>query len=250
MTTKEKIKSFEKELSYIKDDNLREFVENILDGTGDWFYHDPASTSGKYHPKFALGDGGLLRHTRAVVYWVQELSRTELFSVNERQVELLTAAAILHDIRKHTATGNYIANHARASSNMIVETQHKHTDLLSEEDAKYIAEAVSTHMGVWGVKDGERKPMSDSEKLLHLADYCASRKEIDMDFPEPIGVNIVVESKTNDEQFSISFGKHRGKTLEEVYNIDKDYLLWIINQDNFFDKDIQQKIKTYVDNKK
>ena len=31
------------------------------------FWTMPASTSGKYHPAHSLGQGGLIRHTRAVV---------------------------------------------------------------------------------------------------------------------------------------------------------------------------------------
>jgi HD superfamily phosphohydrolase YqeK len=273
MITEEKIASFATELSGIKDEKLKKFVENILDGTGDWFYHDPASTSGKYHPKYALGDGGLMRHTKAVVYWVRELWRTELFDVTERQCELLSAAAILHDIRKHTATGSYIANHARASYNLVMEVQEKNPDLLSKSEAQYIADAVSTHMGVWGVKDGERKPTTDAEKLLHLADYCASRKEIIMEFPEApkknilevkipsvkiVGAPVVEEKKEEvkeevkpaDDVFVFHFGKYKGMTIEEVYKINADYLTWITNQTDFFDKTAQEKIRNYVNSKK
>ena len=266
MITEEKIASFATELSGIKDEKLKKFVENILDGTGDWFYHDPASTSGKYHPKYALGDGGLMRHTKAVVYWVRELWRTELFDVTERQCELLSAAAILHDIRKHTATGSYIANHARASYNLVMEVQEKHPDLLSKSEAQYIADAISTHMGVWGVKDGERKPTTDAEKLLHLADYCASRKEVLMEFPEvakkdileaikivgaPVEEKKVKEkAKPAEDMFVFHFGKYKGMTIEEVYKTNPDYLTWITNQTDFFDKTAQEKIRNYVNSKK
>ena len=269
MTNEEKISCFAFELSEIKDENLKKFLTIILEGTGDWFYHDPASTSGKYHPKYALGDGGLMRHTRAVAYWTKELYRTELFDVNERQAELLYVAAILHDIRKHTATGGYIQKHARAGYDLILATQAEHPELLSKEEAQYMSDAVSTHMGVWGVKDGERKPTSDAEKLLHIADYSASRKEIIMEFANaPIElpkmsalpkiptieslINEKKEEKPTEEEKPIvfNFGKYRGKTIDEIYAENKDYLEWIKNQTEFFDPEIQNKVKEYLKKKK
>lgn len=273
MTNEEKISCFAFELSEIKDENLKKFLTIILEGTGDWFYHDPASTSGKYHPKYALGDGGLMRHTRAVAYWTKELCRTELFDVNERQGELLYVAGILHDIRKHTATGGYIQKHARAAYDLILATQAEHPELISKEEAQYMADAVSTHMGVWGVKDGERKPTSDAEKLLHIADYNASRKEIIMEFSETqkkdiievkmpsvkiVGAPVAEEKKEDikedvkptEETFVFHFGKYKGMTIEEVYKTNSDYLTWITNQADFFDKTAQEKIRNYVNNKK
>lgn len=273
MTNEEKISYFAFELSEIKDENLKKFLTIILEGTGDWFYHDPASTSGKYHPKYALGDGGLMRHTRAVAYWAKELCRTELFDVNERQGELLYVAAILHDIRKHTATGGYIQKHARAAYDLILATQAEHPELLSKEEAQYMADAVSTHMGIWGVKDGERKPTSDAEKLLHIADYNASRKEIIMEFasapiqfpkipsadilgiPNPT-ITVVTEAtaekkEDTQEEKSIvfNFGKYRGKTIDEVYAENADYLKWIAEQKEFFNPEIQNQVKEYLKNK-
>lgn len=263
MTNKEKKELFSSELMIIKDEKLKKFTENIIEGTGDWFFHDSASTSGKYHPKYALGDGGLMRHTKSVVYWVQELCRTELFDITDRQCELLSVAAILHDIRKHTADGGYVAKHARASYELIISSQKEHSDLLSEEEAKYIADAVSTHMGIWGVKDGERKPTTDAEKLLHLADYCASRKEINMEFettnhtakkPELPVVQVISESTTdsekNDDLFVFNFGKYRGQSIEQVYKEHKDYIDWIISQKDFFNTEIQEEIRDYVNNQK
>ena len=269
MTNEEKISCFAFELSEIKDENLKKFLTIILEGTGDWFYHDPASTSGKYHPQYALGDGGLMRHTRSVAYWTKELCRTELFDVNERQAELLYVAAILHDIRKHTATGGYIQKHARAAYDLILAKQAEYPELLSKEEAQYMADAVSTHMGIWGVKDGERKPSSDAEKLLHIADYNASRKEIIMEFanvpanlpkaPKLPTVPTIEVVKTQSESINenkeekpliFNFGKYRGKTIDEIYSENKDYLEWIKNQTEFFDPEIQNKVKKYLDDKK
>ena len=264
MANEEKISCFAFELSEIKDEKLKKFLTIILEGTGDWFYHDPASTSGKYHPKFALGDGGLMRHTRSVAYWAKELCRTELFDVNERQAELLYVAAILHDIRKHTASGGYVQKHARGAYDLILATQAEHPELISKDEAQYMADAVSTHMGIWGVKDGERKPTTDAEKLLHIADYSASRKEISMEFgtnkPESFPKMPTLEIATppketvtenvEEKQPVFNFGKYRGKTIDEVYTENADYLRWVAEQKDFSNAEIQNKVKEFLESKK
>lgn len=278
MTREEKLNYFGYELAMISNLKLREFVEIIIDGTGDWFFHDAASTSGKYHPKYALGDGGLARHTRAVVYFVNELSRSEMFDVNEAQVGLLIAAAIMHDIRKHTANGGYVQKHAREAYNLIISEQEKYPNLVSVEDAKYMADAVSTHMGIWGVKDGERKPTSDSEKLLHLADLMASRKEIALeifDAPKltytPVGMakipsldivgepkkeavvkeEIAPETPVDDGgSYVITFGrKHPNRTIAEIYLDDRGYLEWIANNSDFFNQEARENVIKYLKSK-
>ena len=55
---------FNIELSRINDDKVKQSTEIILDLLPDYFYTMPASTSGKYHPHFSLGDGGLVRHIK------------------------------------------------------------------------------------------------------------------------------------------------------------------------------------------
>ena len=39
----------------------------------DYFFSVSASSTGKYHPSFSLGNGGLLRHTKVVVKIAYEL---------------------------------------------------------------------------------------------------------------------------------------------------------------------------------
>ena len=56
---------FDKELSYIKDENIRKSLIELLKILPDYWYEVPASSTGKYHPEYALGDGGLLRHSKA-----------------------------------------------------------------------------------------------------------------------------------------------------------------------------------------
>ena len=50
------------ELNYIKDENFRNNIEKILNSLPEYFWKVAASSTGKYHPEFSLGEGGLVRH--------------------------------------------------------------------------------------------------------------------------------------------------------------------------------------------
>lgn len=50
---------FKKEIQYIKYPIIRNIVIKTLDNSKEYIVHIPASSSGKYHPSYALGEGGL-----------------------------------------------------------------------------------------------------------------------------------------------------------------------------------------------
>ena len=89
---------FNKEISYIKNERIRNSLITILDLLPDYFYHIPASSTGKYHPEFTLGDKGLVRHTKAAVRIAYELlqdSAINNFTSDEK--DLLLFALTIHD---------------------------------------------------------------------------------------------------------------------------------------------------------
>ena len=87
------------ELKYIKDERIRTSCEIILDLLPEYFYEIPASSTGKYHPDFSLGDGGLVRHVKVAVRIAKELLDNpcigEKYSQNEKDMMIFTL--ILHD---------------------------------------------------------------------------------------------------------------------------------------------------------
>ena len=68
---------FNDELNLIKNERLKESCIELLKLLPDYFYHVEASSSGKYHPAFALGEGGLVRHTKVAVKMADEIIKTE-----------------------------------------------------------------------------------------------------------------------------------------------------------------------------
>ena len=58
--------TFEKEIGWIHSEKIAKFATYCVNNLPAYFFTVPASSSGKYHPSYALGDGGLVRHTKAV----------------------------------------------------------------------------------------------------------------------------------------------------------------------------------------
>ena len=64
---------FEKELEKVGHLENRSATVAFLETVEpEYFWYVPASSTGKYHPDFAQGEGGLIRHTKAAVCVAQE----------------------------------------------------------------------------------------------------------------------------------------------------------------------------------
>jgi HD superfamily phosphohydrolase YqeK len=186
---REKITTFRRELTLIKDYEMRRFVETLLDEADDAFFKKPASASGKFHNVIQNGVGGLVIHTKDVVYFTKRLIETEMFDVKGYEDHLISAA-IIHDICKYTNTDGEHTNleHPKLAAEYIRRMYDKYldsrreafynntntTDILKAGDLEIIVSAVETHMGKWG----EKEPTTDVDKVLHIADFLASRNGV------------------------------------------------------------------------
>ena len=93
ISREDKIKMFINEIGDIKDANLKEFATELIANADDYFFVVPASSSGKYHPPFDLGDGGLVRHTRVVAYMAKSLAESYCFSDYDADCLIVAALA-------------------------------------------------------------------------------------------------------------------------------------------------------------
>ena len=237
ITKDDRLKLFVNELGDITEENLRKFAEELIINADDYFFTVAASTSGKYHPQFDLGDGGLVRHTRCVVFFAQCEAISRMFT--EHETNLMIVAAIAHDIKKlGDGKGKHtVDDHPRFAAEYINDT-NKRTELLSAEDENILANMVLSHMGKWGHEKIADLPLpkTELEKALQAADYIASRKELlGFDFRPTEKVEIVKE-EIKPADFVVNFGKHSGKTIKEVYEAGRKgdtYLHWMMGQKEF-----------------
>src|SRR5574344_1405096 len=95
----DKKKIFERELNYINNSKIRTSATTMVELLPDYFFSIEASSTGKYHPEYALGEGGLLRHTKAAVRIAYELLSDPVigdkYTSNEK--DLMLIGLILHD---------------------------------------------------------------------------------------------------------------------------------------------------------
>ena len=89
--------TFEKEIGWIHSEKIAKFTTYCVNNLPDYFFTVPASSSGKYHPSYALGDGGLVRHTKAAVSIAHELFNLEMFPFTNDEQDLIIVSLILHD---------------------------------------------------------------------------------------------------------------------------------------------------------
>ena len=175
---------FTAELSLIRDKSIRQFITDYLNTlVPDYFYVVPASSSGKYHPEYVLGRGGLVRHTKACVVIGEELlSLEQNLHLNHDKI---ISALIIHDTFKQgLKQGHTEFEHpvfvARA---IVLFAKEYHPEML--EFAIELSELVASHMGQWNTSKYSRvilpKPQTEEQKFIHMCDYLVSRKSIAVD---------------------------------------------------------------------
>lgn len=179
---------FNNELELIKNDRLRRSCEVLLNELPDYFYEIPASSTGKYHPKFALGEGGLVRHTKVAVRIAYEIIKTQsignVFTDDEK--DLILISLMLHDgLKEGFPKEKYTKfDHPILAANFVKDKSNL-TELTSEE-VKLISTNISSHMGEWNKSDYSDitlpLPKNKYQKMVHMCDLLASRKFINVEF--------------------------------------------------------------------
>lgn len=159
----------------------------MVDKLPDYFFEVPASSTGKYHPRYAIGDGGLVRHTKAAVAIAYDLLKLESCKFTAIEKDLVIAALILHDGCKSgkEKQAYTIATHPIEITNYIKEFPEI-VELLGE-NAEILYAMIESHMGEWNEDYKTKKailpkPETDLQIFVHIADYLASRKYLSFEF--------------------------------------------------------------------
>ena len=152
-----KSEHFTRELNLIVDEELRMVTKAYLDErVPDYFWEDGASSSGKYHPQFSQGVGGLVRHTKAVVMFAEELLQMSSYSyMKEEYKDFVIAACIVHDTMKY-GLGEYdkseYKNHARNAAYAFKMFARE----CDYEVSEFLLNAIAAHMGQWSTEKEDR----------------------------------------------------------------------------------------------
>jgi len=176
---------FKVELNYIKDKNIRKSAEEMISILPDYFFVEPASSTGKYHPLYATGKAGLVRHTKAAVRIAIELFG--IYKLDDETKDLIIFSLILHDgLKKNIEEERYTRfDHPLLIANYIKDNKDKL--MLSDNQIDRITNMISSHMGKWNTNEYNPGivlpvPKTMEEKFVHMCDFLASRKCLELKF--------------------------------------------------------------------
>ena len=203
---------FQKEIGYIKNNIIKTIVTDTLNNAPECIVHIPASSSGKYHPSYSLGEGGLMRHIKAAVGIAHSLIATEIFKnfifgsdekVDSEMIDLYAdcayAALILHDCMKPDVESENKStrfDHPLLGAKLFTDTANdfishycisvKDKEVL-QTSVPLIKSAIESHMGQFTTSNYMPdvilpKPKTTLEIFVHQMDYLASRKYLVFDF--------------------------------------------------------------------
>lgn len=223
----------------VQDENVKKFMEQCIETIPEYWYTVPASSTGKYHPNYALGNGGLMRHTIALLRFFDRLVRNTMYGspFTNREMDLLRVACLMHDSRKSGSDEDFAVSkytkfdHPILAANVVRSIE---TEYITDEEKEIIANAIESHMGQWNVDTyGKSKvelplPTNKYQKIVHLVDYLAAQKGVEVQFDgfkTETTVNESVDNATVDT-YVFPFGKYKGMKLTEVNEKFPDYIDW------------------------
>ena len=183
-----KDKVFSKELNYIKSDRIRKNAITMINLLPDYFFEIPASSTGKYHPEFSLGDGGLVRHTKVAVKIAYDLLNNECvgYSFNDDEKDLIIFTLLIHDgLKEGKIKEKYtVFDHPILIGKYVDENKDKLD--LSAEELKLVVHMLSSHMGQYNTNQYSDVvlpiPSNKYERFVHMCDYLSSRKYLNIKF--------------------------------------------------------------------
>lgn len=184
-----KVDCFKTEIGYIKNSEYVEDFKKLIELLPDYFFKVAASSTGKYHPAFSLGEGGLLRHTKVAVRIAYELLSDPCIGdkYTAREKDLFLIALTMHDGVKHGIPEETYtrADHPLLASKLIKE--HSNELKMNSDDVSFLCSVIETHMGPWNTHPYTKeeilpKPKDKYQNFVHMCDYLASRKFLDIKF--------------------------------------------------------------------
>jgi hypothetical protein len=152
------------------DSKYRNLIIHALDRASEVgleFFEIPASKSGKYHPSYALGRGGLVRHTLSAILIAKDLFELVCFTKEEKQ-QIITALA-LHDLCKPD----------KDHPILVKELLYGYSEWL-EPYAQNVLGCIESHMGQWDNGGTLPRPEKPIESFVHMCDFLASRKYLEV----------------------------------------------------------------------
>lgn len=177
-------------LGTFENEDIKEFALRVVNELPKYWWMAPASSTGKYHPEYSLGDGGLLKHSIAVIKFLNYFFDIDYIKAefSSRERDLLRLAGLVHDGLKQgyseEGEGTTVFDHPILMAQRLLSyaNQPGQNQLRNVDEYFYISTVIASHMGQWNTASYSNvvlpQPQLKQQKILALADYLASRKSI------------------------------------------------------------------------
>jgi len=167
-------------IDQIHSPEIRAFTIKCLEKAPPELNVIPASSTGKYHHRDTIGNGGLVVHIQRACYFAKVLMDSMKWEAEDPRGDILLSSLLLHDIGKKEKYDTFFdyQKHAERAANMIQEFGH----MIPLKFFNIIHNCIFFHMGPWTNKP-VRKPMEKYtvlELLTYQCDYMSSRKDMDI----------------------------------------------------------------------
>lgn len=248
MTAEQKNAVFQPLLDKFETEEMRLYCEDMISQIPDYIFEIPSSTSGKYHNKTQCMPHGQIYHiimfAEIMNYRLSLKGNKEKFK-SPTQRDAMRCAPIFHDAIKCGLNGSSysVHEHPMLAGQWVRETKVEHD--IDDKVKEAIARMCERHSGEWTTSKKSKvvlpEPENAMELFIHECDYLSSRSNIDMQIPEYLKDIFVDKPIEFDESYTLSFGKHLGMRLIDVYNKMPDYVEWM--EQNIQKRDVLAQIK-------
>jgi hypothetical protein len=161
-------------------------------------------------------------------------------------MDLMRVAGLVHDGMKSGTQANFEnSKYTKFEHPILMATKirEEFQEYLPLNELELVADAISKHVGQWNTDKKSSlvlpKPSDKFSRMLHVADYLASRKSLTMDFDNYVAA--APEKVEFDENYTLTFGKHAGEKLVDVFYCHPDYVAWM--EKNISKREVLNMIK-------
>ena len=241
---------FKELLDKFETEEIRLYCEDMIENIPDYIFIMPSSTSGKFHNVTQCQPHGQIYHIimfGAIMNYRLALKCNKEKFNNPIHRDAMRCVPIFHDAVKCGWNGSQytVHDHPMLAGAWVRETKVNHD--IDDDIKEMIARMCERHSGEWTSSKRSKvvlpEPETEMEILVHECDILSSRADIDMQ-PSDYLKSIFGEEKIelpNFDDYIISFGKHKGEKLIDVFRTDHDYCMWL--KENSYQKEIVDMIK-------
>lgn len=236
MAREDKQKVFEPLARNFETESIRQYYMDMVAEIPSYVFTMPSSTSGKFHNTTQCQTYGQIYHIYMFDSILNHRLRLklnkELYATPEER-DCMRCVPALHDAIKCGWNGSRytVQDHPLLAAKWVLETKVEHD--IPQEYKQMIADMCEAHSGEWNKsRSGQvimSEPRNPREFFIHECDILASRADLDYIIPDELkvllGENIKVELP-DINTYVITFGKHSGKTLPQIAEVDPGYISW------------------------